>query len=263
MLRYHDFIHAFREIGLTGKNRVIIHASMNTLGEIAGGIDTILGALLANCETLITPTFTSRPMIVPQTGPPNNALSYGEYDKQNQLAEFFHPDMPVDPEMGPFAEAFYKHPDAHRTTHPLLSLAGINADDALAMQSLETPFAPIRWLADSDGDVLLLGDTHVSNISLHYAEKLAGRKQFIRWALTPRGAVVCPSYPGCSLGFPAIETHLSGVARHAQLNTSIIELIPLRDLIHITVGRLRAAPEAMLCNRPGCPYCDAVRSTLS
>ena len=146
--------------------------------------------------------------------------------------------------------------------HPLYSFVGVNADEALQSQSIDEPLAPVGWLADFDGDVLLLGANHKDNVSLYYAEHVAGRKQFIRWALTPEGVVVCPNCPGCSEGFPAISDRLAGIVRRARLGTARVELIPVRDLIHIAVGWIRQDPRALLCEQPGCALCHAVRASV-
>jgi aminoglycoside 3-N-acetyltransferase len=50
-------------------------------------------------------------------------------------------------------------------------------------QTDHEPYAPIASLAEQDGVVLLIGMDQRVNFSIHYGEKLAGRMQFIRWAL--------------------------------------------------------------------------------
>ena len=41
-----------------------------------------------------------------------------------------------------------------------------------------------------------------------------------------------------------------------------VELIPVRDLIHIAVGWIRQDPRALLCEQPGCSRCQAVRASV-
>ncbi len=262
MLTYRDFVAALRDLGLEGA-RVIAHASLSTFGQVAGGAETVVGAMLAVCDGVMMPAFTYSTMVIPPTGPPDNALEYGAADDQNRMAEFWRPDMPVDPAIGLVAEMLRRHPRARRSQHPLLSFTGVNVERALEAQTLEEPLAPVRVLAEEDGDVLLLGVDHTRNTSLHYAERLAGRKQFMRWALTPRGVVACPGWPGCSDGFQAIVPRLVGVARRARLGEAEVKAVPLRDLIHIALGWLREDPEALLCRREDCPRCRAVRAAVA
>ncbi|MEW6569033.1 MAG: AAC(3) family N-acetyltransferase [Chloroflexota bacterium] len=261
MITYRDLTLALRDVGLTEESRLLAHVSLPALDPIRGGAETVLGALLASCQALLMPAFTYRTMVVPRTGPPENGLTYDQ-EEANAEAEVFDPRMPVDSELGEVAEALRRHPAARRSSHPILSFSGVNAAEALAAQTLDDPWAPIAALAEVDGDVLLLGADHSANVCLHYAEKLAGRKQFVRWALVPGRIVACPGFPGCPDGFPAIGPRLAGVARLARLGQTTVELIPLRDLIHIAVGWIHQDPRALLCHRRECERCRDVRAAV-
>ena len=260
MPSYRDWITALRDLGLGGHSRVLVLASLKTLAPVAGGADTIVGALLATCDTVVAPAFTLRTLITPSVGPPDNGMTYAQ--EPNPEAEFFHPDLPVDTDMGEVAEALRRHPRAHRSDHPALSFAGVQADEGLHAQSLEDPLGTIRWLADVDADVVLIGVDHRRNTGLHWAERLAGRKHFLRWALTPGGVVACPGFPGCSDGFPAVAPRLTGISREARLGDDRLEAVPLRDLLNVAVAWIRQDPRALLCDRVGCERCAAVRTAV-
>jgi len=241
---------------------VIVHASLPPLGGVSGEAESVVGALLATCETVVMPAFTSRCTRSRPAGQTGGLLAAEPNPEGGSATNFFEPGMPVDAELGPVAEVFRLQPGAGRSMHPLLSFAGMNANDALEAQTLDEPFGPVGWLCEYDGDVLLIGVDHTANVSLHYAERLAGRHQFTRWAMTPEGAVECPGFPGCSQGFQAISERLDGVARRAPLGTGMMEAVPLRDLINIAAGWIREDPRALLCDRPDCVSCSAVRATV-
>jgi aminoglycoside 3-N-acetyltransferase len=258
---YRQWVSGFRDLGLGAQSHLLVHASLESFAPEAGGTQALLGALLAASERIVAPAFTRRTLVTPPTGPAHNGMTYGD-SAANFDAEIFRPDLPVDPELGSFAEALRRHPEAARSTHPALSFCGIRAEEALATQSLDDPLAPIRWLAEADADILLLGATHRRNVSLHFAERLAGRKSFLRWALTESGIVACPGFPGCPDGFEAIEARLEGVARRASVGGKVITSIPLRDLIHVASGWIREDPRALLCGREGCLRCAEVRAAV-
>ncbi|MGD2253922.1 MAG: AAC(3) family N-acetyltransferase [Anaerolineales bacterium] len=262
MIGYRDFVAATRDLGLGDESRVVVHASLSAFGHVGGGPEAVVGALLATCKSVMMPTFTYQTMITPDTGPAHNGMRYGFAEERNAAAAFFHPDLPADSTIGTVAEALRRHPRAKRSSHPILSFAGVNAEAGLEAQTLEEPLAPLGWLAEMDGDVLLMGVGHKANTSIHYVERLTGRKQFIRWALTPGGVVACPGWPGCSDGFPSIAPRLQGVARQVELGPARIEAIPFRDLIHIAGGWLREDPEALLCDNIECERCAAVRTAI-
>ncbi len=262
MLTYRQFVNALKDIGLDSHSRVIAHSGSSALTKVSGGAETIVGALISTCGAVMMPAFTRRTTIIPPFGPPDNALEYGSQLEGNQEAEIFHPELPVDSELGVVSEVMRCHPQARRSNHPVLSFVGVNLEDELQSQTIEEPFAPISWLADSDGDVLLIDTDHRSNVSLHEAERLAGRRGFIRWALSEEGVVECRNMPGCPDGLDAIRSRLEGISHTAEYEGLRLEVVPVRDLVNAVVGWIHEDPRALLCDRPFCPRCAAVRTSV-
>ena len=258
MPTFEDFKSALEGLEL-GKKPGIAHVSLKSFGEIQGGAEPVLGALLVTLDGLLVPAFTYKTMITPEVGPPNNGLAYGMHRDLNRMAEPFQRTMPADKLMGTLPEKLRRYPGSMRTAHPILSFAGVGVNDALNEQTLYDPFAPIGVLAEREGWVLLLGVDHTVNTSIHYAEKLAGRRQFVRWALTKKRIVECPSFPGCSDGFEDIRPDLEAVSHHVEIGNGFIEAIPLQALLQAVQTRIKENPLALLCSRPDCERCDAIR----
>lgn len=246
------------KLGLT-KSLVIAHASLRAFGPIEGGADTMVGALLDSVRGVIMPAFTYKTMLNPDVGPPRNGITYGSQTDLNKMAEQFHADMPVDPTMGVLPEVLRKHPKAKRSMHPIQSFAGIRADAILNRQTIFDPLAPINALAESDGWVLLLGVDHRVNTSIHFAEKIAGRMQFIRWALLQDRVVECSGFPGDSEGFNAIEPFIEKYTRHVEIGDALVQAVHLKSLINVVLEKITENPYALLCTRPDCERCNAVR----
>jgi aminoglycoside 3-N-acetyltransferase len=263
MLTFRDLITGFRQLDLDPSKPLIVHASMSAFGRMQGGANTILGALMATAGTLLMPAFTYKTMLVPEIGPPDNGLNYGTGYVTNRTAQIFDPHMPADRLMGALAEALRRHADSCRSLHPILSFTGINATRAVNAQTYAEPLAPIEALAEEKAWVLLLGVDHTVNTSIHYAEQLAGRKQFIRWALTQHGVRECPGFPGCSEGFQDIAPELEGARRKVQIGNVLTEAVPLPELIHAVQALIAADPQALLCSRSYCQRCSAVRKDLA
>jgi aminoglycoside 3-N-acetyltransferase len=255
-----ELLAAFQSLGLQDKP-VIAHASLKPFGFTEGGAEVVRDAMLASFASVIMPTFTYKTEIIPDVGPPNNGITYGSGRHTNHLAEHFHPDMRADSLMGILPETLRNHPSATRTAHPILSFAGVNADLTLFTQTLYEPLAPIGALAEQDGWVVLINVDHTVNTSIHYAEKLAGRKQFIRWALAAERVVECPNYPGDSTGFQAIEPSLSLDTRHVPFGAGFIQAVPLQRLFEVVQQSIKKDPLALLCERLDCERCNAVRVT--
>jgi aminoglycoside 3-N-acetyltransferase len=102
---------------------------------------------------------------------------------------------------------------------------------------------------------------HTVNTSIHYAEKLAGRKQFIRWALAGDRVVECPNYPGDSMGFQAIEPYLRFDIRRVPVGKGFVQAVPLQRILIVVQELLKKDPLALLCDRLDCGRCNAVRLT--
>jgi len=259
MLSFREVSAKLQELKLPSEVPIIIHASLSKVGEIQGGVDTMLGALFTLSNRLLLPTFTYKTMVIPPEGPDDNGLIYNTDRQVNPMASIFNPKLPADRTMGILPEKFRLLPDAHRSCHPILSFAATNFDDALNAQSRKDPLAPVRVLADQNGWVLLIGVDQTCNTTIHYGEKLAGRKDFNRWSLTDKGILEFPGFPGCSNGFNQITPVIEGVTRRVVLGNATVLAIPAVYLIDVTRALILSDPEALLCDRSDCLCCESVR----
>ncbi|MCC6148109.1 MAG: AAC(3) family N-acetyltransferase [Anaerolineaceae bacterium] len=261
MLSYRDLINGLKDLDIQPSWPLLVHASLSAFGEVRGGAETVLGALLATSDSLMMPAFTYRTMVIPETGPPENGIVYGSGEKTNRMAEFFWPTMPADPMVGALAEQLRLHPHSKRSNHPILSFSGINVEKALESQTLDHPLAPVGVLAQQGGWVVLLGVDHTANTAIHLAERAAGRRQFTRWALTPTGIVECTGFPGCSDGFNQVARLVEPLfVRKAKIGAAVIQAMPLLPLIEAVTDLLEMQPGALLCDGVDCERCDSVRT---
>ncbi len=239
-----------------------MHASVSSLGKLKGGSEQLLGALLENFDSVITPTFTFKTMITPETGPENNAIEYGSKLDLNKMSEIFYPNMPVDKRMGIFAETLRKHKEASRSTHPILSFAGINAEKYLNAQSLSRPLAPIAALAKDKAYTMLIGLDHTRNTSIHLGEQLSGRKTFTRWALVSDMVAECTGFPSCSGGFNAVLPYMSPFINFAKIGDAEVQVMQMDVLVKTVQQLLSSDSSALLCDNDECHRCQAVRAEL-
>lgn len=259
MVGYEELKSAFQELNLATRP-VIAHASLKPFGYIQNGADAVLQAMVESVQGVIMPTFTYRTMVTPQVGPPNNGITYGNDQYYNGEAKPFTPDMPADSLMGMLPESLRNHPLAKRTSHPILSFAGLQSDLILGAQTLYEPLAPIAALAEEDGWVVLINVDHTVNTSIHYGERLAGRRQFIRWALLGDRVVECPNFPGDSSGFNAIADYLRPDTRRVDVGRAFLQAVPLRRLLEAVQEFIKMDPLALLCHQTECERCNAVKN---
>lgn len=262
MLSYRDIQRSIEQTGIDTTRPVLLHVTDAACEQVRGGAETLAGALTGIFSRSLTPAFTFSAMVIPQTGPENNGLVYGAHPESSLEAAIFSPTLPVDPELGTFAEKYRLIQDAQRSLHPLLSFAGINVTEALAEQSYQKPLAPLASILAENAYILMLGSSHQQNTSIHLAEEMAGRKAFTRWALTPQSIVECPSMPGCSNGFEAVDFELSRMEIRTGFGDVTMKIYLMKEIVETVRQKIIHDQAAYLCEDPGCLCCNAVRDDI-
>jgi aminoglycoside 3-N-acetyltransferase len=74
--------------------------------------------------------------------------------------------------------------------------------------------------------------------------------------------VECPEFPPCSDGFNAIQPLMDPFTRTIQVGDALVRAMPLHELVETTRQLVQVDPLALLCNRPECPRCTAVREEV-
>ncbi len=64
------------------------------------------------------------------------------------------------------------------------------------------------------------------------------------------------------MGLGSLENVWVGSRAGSRCGAGWVETVPLRDLINLTMGWIHEDPQALLCDRPSCATCRAVRATL-
>jgi aminoglycoside 3-N-acetyltransferase len=258
-VEYPEIVEGLRALGLDRAAPVIAHASLSSFGWVRGGAATIVGALLDAFDAVMMPAFTYLTMVVPEDGPPGNGLIYGRSRDRNRMAVPFSTAMPADRLMGAVPEALRTHRLAERSGHPILSFTGIGVAELLRTQTVDDPLGPVRSLVARDGWVLLLGVDHSVNTTIHEAERCAGRKTFLRWALDGGEVTACTGFPGCSNGFIELDPVVDGLKRAVRIGDAAVRAYPARALVEAACGAFMKKPGGFLCKRIDCGRCNAVR----
>lgn len=258
---------AIDALGLSN-SEVCVHSSMRSLGgPVEGGVGGMAEAFLNNGCTLLVPTFSdmfeAKPIkrYMPEQ---NGAGDYSFFLNQSYEDIIFSTasnELNVE-EMGAFPLCILKDPRRVRGNHPLNSFTalGERAEELVRGQTPRDVYAPLRQLVDDDGFVLLIGTSLTSATILHYAEQLAGRKPFVRWARDRAGEVVPVSAGGCSEGFMNLYEDLRPFEKTAPVGKSLWRRYKARDMVHICKKRIAENPSVTHCGDPLCGRCnDAVR----
>lgn len=148
-----------RNVGLTGKETILIHSSMKAIGEVEGGADIVLDAWMEY--------FSEGLLLLPTHTWANVNAQHPVYDYRNTPSC-----------VGLLTNLFRQREGVVRSLHPTHSLAGYgkNAAEYLAgEEECNTPCTPggaYDRLKDCGGKILLVGVGHERNTCIHSVEEV-------------------------------------------------------------------------------------------
>ena len=253
MVTKHDIINALRELGLGAGETVVVHSSLSSFGEVDGGANTVVDALLdvlTENGTLLVPTFNFAP---------------GIFDYENTPST-----------VGAITEAVRARPEAIRSKHPTHSITGIGplADAITEDHDKVNAFARGSALFKAlqvNAKILLLGVTHITNSTIHVAEEVAkvnylDRQRYVDIKL-PDGRVIHKLIrsPGCSQGFDAIDELLieQNAINEVMIGNCRARLMKARAVVDAALEMLKDDPTSLLCSRPDCGTCAESRAMIA
>ncbi len=241
---------------------VCLHASLKSFGHVEGGADAVIDAFLAAGCTLLVPTFTEMQLEVlpgPDQMIERNGWDVIEAQSLPERTEtVFSSDLNlIDDRMGQIPRAVLRRPERVRGNHPHNSFAAIGPQAQLLNeeQAWDDVYAPLRELTRQRGFVLLAGVGLNRMTILHFAEVLAGRRLFRRWATGTDGSAVAVPVGSCSEGFPNLEPVLGMLARETTVGTSLWRLFPAAETVTTSAALIRTEPEITHCGNPECVRC--------
>lgn len=256
-----DVVEGLHRLGLLGKP-VCLHSSLRSFGAVAGGADTVIdGFREAGC-TLIVPSFSWRFAVPPpeKLRPARNAWDYGARPDSDAAPATYCPETPeIDRDMGAIPAAVITRPGHLRGDHPLCSFTALGplAQEAVARQTWNDVYAPLRWLGlgENNGAVLLAGVSLISLTLVHYAEQLAGRTLFRRWAMDKQGTVRMVPVGGCSNGFGKLAPLLAPLSKTTFVGASSWVAYPASPTVTALTTAIRGQPEITRCPNRDCVRC--------
>ena len=156
-----DLLKCLKEMELTGKEAIMVHSSMKSIGEVDGGADTVVDAFMEFFKEglFMTPTHTWNQM----------SAEYSVFDRETEPAC-----------VGIIPNIFRKREGVIRSLHPTHSIAayGKGAEEFLKGEENATSPCPPGgcWdrLRDIDAKILLLGVTHTRNTYIHSVDEVMG-----------------------------------------------------------------------------------------
>ncbi len=263
-----DIVSAINTLGISGAD-VCIHSSMRSFGApLKHGLKGIADAFLERHCTIMVPTFSDiyevRPIekYMPEQ---NGAGDYSFFLEQSyaEIKPFDVSSKEISAgDMGAFPKFVLESEGSVRGNNPLNSFTalGTNAKRLVGRQSFKDVYAPLRQLCSDDGYVLLMGVGLNSATIIHYAEQLAGRTPFVRWAYDENRKVVPVSAGSCSDGFRNLDGILDVYAKKITVGSSRWVCYKAQEFVDVCSRAIRNMPNITHCDDKDCERCnDAIK----
>lgn len=249
-----ELIKGIKKLGIGAGDVVMLHSSLGSIGHVEGGAKAVVEAflgVLGPTGTLVAPTFAGG-------------------------GEVFDPGK--DPTgLGTIAEEIRRHPRAHRSRHPLASVAAVGekAED-LVKEHEKAPTAhgegtPYMRLAGMGGYVVMLGVDLDRCTLLHTAEAICEapylstkKKKYIDEEGKVRTGVY-KYFPGPHRNFIGLDRRLreKGIIQLGNLGNAVVRVMKAKALVDEVAALLRRDPAAVLCDNPLCDDCALQRAAIN
>jgi len=247
-----DILLGFKKIGIAKNDKLIVHSSLSSFGQVVNGAKTVVLSLQRAVGTgglIMMPTFT-----------------YGHEPFDVHLTPS---------KAGRITEVFRLSSSVFRSEHPGFSVAvwGANASEFAKGHDSDVGIGretPIHRMIESGAKILLLGVDQTSNSSLHLAQDLAQAPYLNRYRMTEVIEADGSRRPfrmrraGCSLGFEKIQPIIdrSGIENRVMIGSALVRILPGIQFIDLSVALLREDPGFLLCDRQECSSCAEAREMI-
>ncbi|MCX7708410.1 MAG: AAC(3) family N-acetyltransferase [Clostridia bacterium] len=261
MIGYNEIKKAVLEKHLSGKT-LCIHSSLKSFGPIDGGAVTIINALMDENCTLVVPTFSYDFEVPPPhgTAPVQNGMDYSKIsanpESKSRIYSIACND--ISKTMGAVPAAVLSMKNHSRGMHPLNSFASVGpgAKEFIASQSFENVYGPFEKMYAQEGVLVLMGVELTRATAIHFAEKLAGRNLFIRWARNAAGEVQESRVGSCSEGFNRLQPFVSGIEDTVVVGNSTWKIYDFKKFVDVVTEAIKNNPSITHCDDPDCLRCN-------
>jgi len=247
-----DIVAGLKAVGLAAGDVVIVHSSLSSMGNVKGGADTVIDALLevvGDEGTVVMPTFPADKPFKKDTSP-----TY----------------------LGRVPETFRKRKGSLRSLHPLVPVSAIgkharyivqNHEKCDVPQGMDSPYGKIYQL---NGKVLLIGVDLDRCTMMHLIEVIA-EAPYLSQAkgeyIDHKGKKVQATYrqfPGPHRDFIGLTRWFieAGIATQTAIGRARVMLINAKDLVDQGLEAIAEDPAAVLCENPNCSDCITQRRAV-
>jgi aminoglycoside N3'-acetyltransferase len=242
---------------------ICFHSSLKSFGKVENGPHTIIdGFIESNC-TLVCPSFYYDSAIFQNTVKyERNGMNYQEIenglsDMTFKKVNYTESIEQIDKSMGVIPKTLLSCVNTCRTHNPMNSFCinGKYSEELLQRESLDNAYSVYKNIFSNtaNANIILAGVDLTSCTPIHYAEELAGRKLFRRWAVYNNN-IVEVEVGSCSEGFEKIRDFLKEIEIIDYIGESQIRIYSFKKFILETAKIIQEKPEITIC-KERCERC--------
>jgi aminoglycoside 3-N-acetyltransferase len=258
-----ELTEGFRSLGLKEGDRVMMHASLKSMGTVEGGAAMVLHRLLkilGKEGILLMPTFTS---VTRHSSTHDNYTAAGCWcgGKESRHLPFIA-ELQPDKDLGEIAYRLCSWPSSRRSQHPTYSFVAVgkNSDKLVREYSAVDPLQPLKDYIKENPAVLTVGVGLESVSAIHVAEQRLTPSKFVKeraLTITSKGqAWVDVTAMGCNGGFQKLAQRIgSERLRETQIGMTSARVYSMRGLVQAAEKALHEDSMALACGRPECLSC--------
>ena len=258
-----DLSEGFRKLGLSEGESVVLHVSLEAVGDVDGGAAMIIHRLLRAIGkegTLLVPTFTSAT---------RHSSMHDDYTKvgcwcggqENRHLPFI-PELQPDKEIGAVAHRLCSWPASRRSTHPAYSFAAVgeHVDELVRESAPLDPLLPLRKFLKHNPKVLTIGVEFEAVTAIHLAVERKTPAKFRReraLAISSKGPVwVDVLALGCAHGFGKVKPRMGREEfKEARIGFANAGLYSLKGVVEQAEALLDENGSALSCGNVECLSC--------
>jgi aminoglycoside 3-N-acetyltransferase len=254
----------FLEAGLEDGDSIMMHASLEKIGNVDGGAAMVIHRLLrviGDNGTLLMPAFTSIS---------RHSQSHDNFTLPNCWCEGkedrhvpFIPELQPDKQLGLIAHRLCSWPRARRSKHPGYSyiVVGKNPDEVVRELKLDDPLLPVKKLLKYDPKVVLVGVNLTAATAIHLVRLEKSSKSGLNeraLTISSRGLNWVEIVGlGCSNGFQKLANRLVK-SESAMIGAAKAEVCSMKELVDAGRSMVNSDYDALDCDNPSCLSCSGL-----
>ncbi len=248
-----DIVMGLRSLGIKEGDILLVHSSLGSLGNVDGGADTVINALMeviGESGTLVMPTFASPDKIFDRSKSPTR--------------------------LGRIPDEFWRRKGVVRSMHPTHSVAAwgfrkyeVIADHEKASDAYGEN-TPYKRIADWGGYILLLGVDLDRCTMLHTVEALLDAPYLRRVEASyvdeesEINKIKVERMAGPHRNFIGLNKAFldSGIMIKGKIGNALCRLIKAGEMLELCIDMMKEKPDLMLCDNPACIDCERQRGAI-